>query len=99
MLRMMEAERIRNTINTKYSFLNDISSSDRDIVNDDLVIKSTKEDLAKEGISLNGIEVDNIPVQEVEEVSDIDEVSETAEEKLKTNCKRRSFPISCNFIK
>lgn len=82
MLRMMEAERIRNTINTKYSFLNDISSSDRDIVNDDLVIKSTKEDLAKEGISLNGIEVDNIPVQEVEEVSDIDEVSETAEEKV-----------------
>ena len=82
MLRMMEAERIRNTINTKYSFLNDISSSDRDIVNDDLVLKSTKEDLRKEGISLDGVETDNVPTEEVEEVSDIDEVSETAEEKV-----------------
>lgn len=82
MLRMMEAERIRNTINTKYSFLNDISSSDRDIVNDDLVLKSTKEDLRKEGISLAGVETDNVPTEEVEEVSDIDEVSETAEEKV-----------------
>ena len=79
---MMEAERIRNTINTKYSFLNDISSSDRDIVNDDLVLKSTKEDLRKEGISLAGVETDNVPTEEVEEVSDIDEVSETAEEKV-----------------
>ena len=66
MLRMMEAERIRNTINTKYSFLNDISSSDRDIVNDDLVLKSTKEDLRKEGISLDGVETDNVPTEEVE---------------------------------
>lgn len=82
MLRMMEAERIRNTINTKYSFLNDISSSDRDIVNDDLVLKSTKEDLRKEGISLDGVETDPVPTEEVEEVSDIDEVSETAEEKV-----------------
>ena len=83
MLRLMEAERVRNTIKTKYSFLNDISSSDKDIVTDDLVLKSTKEDLKKEGIKLEGIQTDTVPVEEVEEApSDIDEKCETADEKV-----------------
>ena len=82
MLRMMEAEKIRNIINTKYCFLNDISSSDKDIVDDNLVIEDTKADLKKEGISVGDVEIDSIPREEVEEVSDIDERFETAEEKI-----------------
>lgn len=84
MLRMMEAEKVRNTISTKYGFLNDISSTDKDIVTDDLVLKSTKADLKKEGFPVDNIETDEVPEEEVEEVEeeDIDEVSETPEEKV-----------------
>lgn len=81
MLRMMEAERIRNNIKTKYNFINDISSTDTDFVNDDLVVKATKEDLKKEGITAVP-ETDDIPVEEREEISDIDERLETPEEKI-----------------
>ena len=82
MLRMMEAEKIRNTINTKYGFLNDISSTDKNIADDNLVIEDTKADLKKEGISVDDIETDEIPEEDVEEISDIDERVETAEEKV-----------------
>lgn len=82
MLRMMEAEKVRNTINTKYSFLNDISSSDQDIADDKLVIEDTKADLKKEGISVDDIEIDSVPTEEVEEVTDIDERVDSAEEKV-----------------
>lgn len=81
MLRMMEAERIRNNIKTKYNFINDISSTDTDFVNDDLVVKATKEDLNKEGITTVPA-TDDIPVEEREEISDIDERLETPEEKI-----------------
>lgn len=82
MLRMMEAEKIRNTINTKYGFLNDISSTDKNIADDNLVIEDTKADLKKEGISVDDIETDEIPEEDVEEISDIDERVETAEDKI-----------------
>ena len=82
MLRMMEAEKIRNTINTKYGFLNDISSTDKNIADDNLVIEDTKADLKKEGINVDDIETDEIPEEDVEEISDIDERVETAEEKV-----------------
>lgn len=83
MLRIMDAERIRNKIKTKYEFLNKIASDDKDFVNDDLIVKETKDDLASEGIKLNGIETDTIPVEETEEITDIDDKYDTAEEKLK----------------
>lgn len=81
MLRMMEAEKIRNTINTKYGFLNDISSTDKDIVTDELIVKETEADLKKEGIEVIP-EVDNIPPEDEEEISDIDERVDTVEEKV-----------------
>ena len=82
MLRIMDAERIRNKIKTKYEFLNKIASDDKDFVNDDLIVKETKDDLASEGIKLNGIETDTVPVEETEEITDIDEKYDTAEEKV-----------------
>ena len=80
MLRMMEAEKIRNTIKTKYSFLNNISSSDKDFVDDNLVMDETKADLKSEGIKVIP-EVDNIQEEEIEEEQRIDEENKTAEEK------------------
>ena len=82
MLRMMEAERVRNTINTKYGFLNDISSTDKDIADDNLIVEDTKADLKNEGIKVDDIEIDTVPKEDVEEVSDIDERVDTADEKV-----------------
>ncbi len=81
MLRMMEAEKVRNDIKVKYSFLNNISSTDTDFVNDNLVKKSTIEDLKNEGISTIP-DIDNIPVEEQEVISDIDDKFDTPEEKI-----------------
>lgn len=81
MLRLMEAEKVRNSIKTKYDFINNISSTDTDFVNDNLVVSATKEDLKKEGITTMP-ETDNIPVEEREEISDIDDKFETPEEKI-----------------
>ena len=84
MLRIMEAEKIRNNIITQYAFLNDIDSSDKDFVTDDLVVKSTKADLEKEGISLDNIELDSVHEEEEveDELDDIDSTCETPEEKV-----------------
>lgn len=82
MLRMMEAEKISNTIQEKYSFLNNIASNDVDFVNDELVVKATREDLKAEGIT--NVETDAIPKEEVEVNHDADDYSdlETAEEQI-----------------
>ena len=82
MLRIMEAEKISNTIQTKYSFLNNIASNDVDFVNDDLVVKATKEDLKAEGVTI--VDTDTIPKEEVEVNHDADDYSdlETAEEQI-----------------
>lgn len=82
MLRMMEAERVRNTINTKYGFLNDISSTDKDIADDNLIVEDTKADLKKEGIEVKDLKLDDIPEEDDAEVSDVDDSDMTAEEKL-----------------
>lgn len=82
MLRMMEAERVRNTINTKYGFLNDISSTDKDIADDNLIVEDTKADLKNEGIKVDDIEIDTVPKEDVDDVSDVDDSDMTAEEKL-----------------
>ena len=82
MLRMMEAERVRNTINTKYGFLNDISSTDKDIADDNLIVEDTKADLKNEGIKVDDIEIDTVPEEDVDDVSDVDDSDMTAEEKL-----------------
>jgi len=86
MLRMMEAEKIRNTIKSKYSFLNDISQNDRDFVNSDLIVKSTKADLKAEGITVNETGLDDVPEEKIDdvedEITDIDEKCETADEKI-----------------
>ena len=79
MLRIMEAEKIKNTIKTKYSFLNNISSTDKDIADDKVVVEDTKADLRAEGIKTIP-STDVIPEEKVEE--DIDERCETAEEKV-----------------
>lgn len=82
MLRIMEAEKISNTIQTKYSFLNNIASNDVDFVNDDLVVKATKEDLKAEGVAI--VDTDTIPKEEVEVNHDADDYSDlkTAEEQI-----------------
>ena len=48
-LRLAEASRISQNIQTKYSFINDIASDDTDFVNKDLIIEETKTDLKTEG--------------------------------------------------
>ena len=82
MLRMMEAEQIRNTINTKYGFLNAISSTDKDIADDSLVIEDTKADLKNEGISVDDIEIDSVPREKIEDDSDSDDSDKTAKEEI-----------------
>ena len=82
MLRMLEAEKIRNTINTKYGFLNDISSTDKDIADDKLILDETQADLKKEGISVANIKVDLIPKDDDEDIDDIDGNFEKAEDKI-----------------
>lgn len=82
MLRILEAEKIKNNMKTKYSFLNDISSNDTDFVNDNLVVKSTKDDLAKEGITLSNSEIDEIKEEAVDATSDIDDKYDAAEDKI-----------------
>ncbi len=79
-LRLMEAEKTRNEIQTKYNFLNNISSTDTDFVTDDLVVKSTQEDLKAEGISTLP-EIDNIEKEEVDDIPE-DITGETADEQL-----------------
>ena len=48
-LRLAEASRISQNIQTKYAFINDIASDDTDFVNKDLIIEETKTDLKAEG--------------------------------------------------
>ena len=48
-LRLAEASRISQNIQTKYAFVNDIASDDTDFVNKDLIIEETKTDLKAEG--------------------------------------------------
>ena len=82
-VRLMQAEMVRNEAKSKYSFLNNISSTDKDFVDDNLIVKETRKDLEAEGINLDGVETDNIPEEEVETPShDIDGECETPEEKL-----------------
>ena len=82
MLRIMEAEKISNTIQTKYNFLNDIASNDVDFVNNDLVVKATKEDLKSEGIT--NVETDTIPKEEVDEIPIEDKHPDKTPEELLT---------------
>ena len=84
-IRLMQAELIRNDIKTKYGFLNNISSNDKDFVNDNLVINATMSDLKAEGINIDNIEIDVIEEESDEvndEIIDIDDEYETPEEKL-----------------
>ena len=64
MLRKIEANKINAEIKAKYSFLNDISSTDTDFVDGELIVKDTEADLAAEG--LQNINV-NIQVEETPE--------------------------------
>ncbi len=50
MLRRMEAQKINVELQQKYSFLNDISSTDADFINDELIVKDTEADLKSEGL-------------------------------------------------
>ena len=79
MLRLMEAEKTRNEIQTKYNFLNNISSTDVDFVTDDLVVKSTIEDLKAEGITIPAY--DHVEKEEVDDIPE-DITGETVEEQL-----------------
>lgn len=50
LLRKCEANRINDLVEKKYSFLNDISTTDTDFV-DDVIIKATEADLVAEGLA------------------------------------------------
>ena len=83
MLRILEAEKTRNAIKTKFSFLNNIASDDKDFVTDNLIVAETKADLKKEGISFNESDIDEIKQDAVEDYTDIDDKCDTPEEKVK----------------
>lgn len=83
MLRILEAEKTRNAIKAKFSFLNNIASDDKDFVTDDLIVAETKADLKKEGISFNESDIDEIKQDAVEDYTDIDDKCDTPEEKVK----------------
>lgn len=83
MLRILEAEKTRNAIKAKFSFLNNIASDDKDFINDELIVAETKADLKKEGISFNESDIDEIKQDAVEDYTDIDDKCETPEEKVK----------------
>ncbi len=77
MLRTMEALQINKDINNKYSFLNSISNTDTDIIDENIIVKDTEADLKKEG--LGDIDIKNIhlvdyqapPKTAQEEVNDL----------------------------
>lgn len=77
MLRIMEAKQINKSINNKYSFLNSISNTDTDIIDENIIVKDTEADLKKEG--LGDIDIKNIhlvdyqapPKTAQEEVNDL----------------------------
>ena len=83
MLRILEAEKTRNAIKAKFSFLNNIASDDKDFVTDNLIVAETKADLKKEGISFNESDIDEIKQDAVEDYTDIDDKYDTPEEKVK----------------
>ena len=83
MLRILEAEKTRNAIKAKFSFLNNIASDDKDFVTDDLIVAETKADLKKEGISFNESDIDEIKQDAIEDYTDIDDKCDTPEEKIK----------------
>lgn len=49
-LRKLEAHRINHDMKEKYGFLNDIATDDVDFINNDIIIKETKEDLKAENM-------------------------------------------------
>ena len=83
MLRILEAEKTRNAIKAKFSFLNNIASDDKDFVTDNLIVAETKADLKKEGISFNESDIDEIKQDAIEDYTDIDDKCDTPEEKIK----------------
>ena len=83
MLRILEAEKTRNAIKAKFSFLNNIASDDTDFVTDNLIVAETKADLNKEGISFNESDIDEIKQDAIEDYTDIDDKYDTPEEKVK----------------
>lgn len=83
MLRILEAEKTRNAIKAKFSFLNNIASDDKDFVTDNFIVAETKADLKKEGISFNESDIDEIKQDAVEDYTDIDDKCDTPEEKVK----------------
>ena len=58
LLRRMEALQINQAINNKYSFLNNISNTDTDIIDKDIIVKDTEADLKKEG--LDGVDTTKV---------------------------------------
>ena len=67
MLRQMEALRINSEIQAKYSFLNDIATDDKDIINDKIIIEDTIADLQAEGLGdVSSALADDIKVAEVD---------------------------------
>lgn len=81
-LRVLEAKKINHTIKANYGFVNKIANDDKDFVDENLVVSDTKEDLAKEGISLTDGEVDELSARAIETYSNIDDNNDTAEKKI-----------------
>lgn len=89
-IRIAEAKGLNEKLQKDYSFLNDISSSDTDFVNDNLVVEDVKADLEAEGIKTDNYKgigdigssgaddnVDNTKSEEKQEKEGKEEVIET----------------------
>lgn len=83
MLRQMEALRINSEIQSRYSFLNDISSNDKDFVDEKLIVEDTKSDLEAEGLgSVSQSIANDIKITETDGIEDPDEDDELTPEQV-----------------
>ena len=71
MLRRMEALEINQKINNKYGFLNNISTTDVNIINEDIIVKDTEADLKKEG--LDGVDTSSVQLVDYQPSTVIDD--------------------------
>ena len=93
-IRMAEAEELSAKIKKDYEFLNDISDSDTDFVNTNLIVEDVKADLKKEEIEIKEEELDKIKDGKGTEDNNTTAMQETVKNLVasgdlrETNCKK-----------
>lgn len=94
MLRRMEAQKINVELQQKYSFLNDISSTDADFINDELIVKDTEADLKSEG--LDDVDTTQIKLENYkpEPKTAQEEVDELVSDKTLSKATDRFTPVN-----